>query len=120
MFGQTRPIKSFPGSEDSLSGTSTVVWQRHSDISWEISWSLGMNIVHFNASLLLAVYVQYTHAIRSITDVTDKIYAKHSQYPFLESTLVKLTSGRAHDGMPAADSIGLPLLGRLALHLHQS
>lgn len=77
-----------------------------------------MNIVQPSASLLLAVYVQYTHAIRSITDVTDKIYAKHSQYPILESTLVKLTSGRAHDGMPAADSFGLPLLGGLALHLH--
>ena len=62
--------------------------------------------------------IQYTHAIRSITDVTDKIYAKHSQYPILESTSVKLTSGRAHDGMPAADSFGLPLLGGLALHLH--
>ena len=30
--------------------------------------------------------IQYTHAIRSITDVTDKIYAKHPQYPVLEST----------------------------------
>ena len=34
----------------------------------------------------------------------------------LKSTSVKLTLGRAHDGMPAADSFGLPLLGGLALH----
>ena len=82
-----------------------------------------MYIVYPNASLLLAVYVQHTHAmlsIFSIADVTDKIYAKHPQYPILESTLVKLNSGRAHDGMPAGDSFGLPLLGGLALHLHQS
>ena len=76
MFGQTRPIKSVPGSEDSLSGTLYML----SGIFWEISWSMGMNIVQPNASLLLAVYVQYTHTILSITDVTDKIYAKHSQY----------------------------------------
>ena len=43
---------------------------------------------------------------------------QNAQYPILESTLVKLTLGRAHDGMPAADSAGLPLLGGLALHLH--
>ena len=36
----------------------------------------------------------------------------------LKVLLVKLTSGRAHDGMPAADSFGLPLLGGLALRLH--
>ena len=69
-----------------------VVWQRHSDIFWEISWSLGMNIVQPNASLLLAAYVQYTHAILSITDVKDNIYAKHSQYPILESTLGEISS----------------------------
>ena len=48
------------------------------------------------------------------------LQTKHSQNPILESTLVKLTTGRAHDGMPAADSVGLPLLGGLALHLRQS
>ena len=80
----------------------------------------GRGILTYQITIRKSILIQYTHAIRSITDVTDKIYAKHSQYPILESTLVKLTSGRAHDGMPAADSAGLPLLGGLALHLHQS
>ena len=52
-----------------------------------------------------------------ITNVERQNICKNA---ILKCTSVKLTSGRAHDGMPAVDSFGLPLLGGLALHLHQS